>query len=360
MNRKDYDFSVLSVLVVEDSEHMRNLLDALLDAMGIGHVLLAKNGAEGFEVYRQELPDIIITDAAMEPLSGYDLTRQIRTDKSNPNPFVPIIMLSGHLEQSKIERARDTGATEYLAKPVSATTIYERIVSVIEKPRTFVRTSTYFGPDRRRHMAGLHFGPKRRAKDYEIDAASAGKSKGRKKFEYINPPNYLLAKVTKSVEAMRSRRSKPPSPSEKLFDAEKIGGMAHTIQEAQASFSGLMQEQMAHIRSLIWLVESGNRVAIEELYDHLHELRGLAGTFKFEAVGRIANSLCIYLARLPDRTYAEMDVLQPHFDALTNAYMQGQRMGSATRKVVEALESLVARSAADQPTETAGNKVRFI
>jgi two-component system chemotaxis response regulator CheY len=48
---------------------------------------------------------------------------------------------------------RDNGMTEFLAKPISAKTIYARLCSVIENPRAFIRVGVFFGPDRRRRQA---------------------------------------------------------------------------------------------------------------------------------------------------------------------------------------------------------------
>ena len=59
--------------------------------------------------------------------------------------------------------ARDAGITEFLAKPVSSKALYQRIVSVIANPRPFIKTKTYFGPDRRRNInPGAYTGPERR------------------------------------------------------------------------------------------------------------------------------------------------------------------------------------------------------
>ena len=98
----------------------------------------------------------------MQPMDGYEFVQRIRTDPSNPNLYIPIIMLSGHVEMANIERARDNGVTEYLAKPVSATSLHQRVVSVIEQPRQFVRVGKYFGPDRRRHTDDVFQGDNRR------------------------------------------------------------------------------------------------------------------------------------------------------------------------------------------------------
>ncbi len=151
MWNKEYDFSVLTAMFVDDSPYMRRLIHDLLIAMGFGKVVTASDGESALALYKDEVPDILITDASMQPMDGYEFVQRIRTDPSNPNLYIPIIMLSGHVEMANIERARDNGVTEYLAKPVSATSLHQRVVSVIEQPRQFVKVGKYFGPDRRRH-----------------------------------------------------------------------------------------------------------------------------------------------------------------------------------------------------------------
>jgi DNA-binding response OmpR family regulator len=71
-------------------------------------------------------------------------------------------MLTGHSEKRRVVAARDAGVTEFLVKPLSARALYERIVNVVVNPRPFVRTKTYFGPDRRRNLNPSYVGPERR------------------------------------------------------------------------------------------------------------------------------------------------------------------------------------------------------
>jgi DNA-binding response OmpR family regulator len=98
----------------------------------------------------------------MPIFDGLELTQMIRQPGGNANPYVPIIMMTGHSEKRRVTAARDAGITEFLAKPVSAKGLYERIVSVIVNPRPFIKTKTYFGPDRRRSAVSTYTGPERR------------------------------------------------------------------------------------------------------------------------------------------------------------------------------------------------------
>ncbi len=156
-----YRLDRLTVLVVDDNQHMRSLIRTILEALGVSSIIEAREGQHALEKLTSQQVDLIIVDWNMEPMDGLALTRHIRSAADSPDPFVPIVMLSGHTEKARVMQARDAGITEFMAKPVSARSLYARIVSIIENPRPFVRTKDYFGPDRRRQMLPFE-GPERR------------------------------------------------------------------------------------------------------------------------------------------------------------------------------------------------------
>jgi DNA-binding response OmpR family regulator len=158
-------FEYLKALVVEDNPHMRAILRALLADMGIGEVFEAADGGKAFALLPRARPDFVVTDLAMAPVDGIAFTRELRNSHESPNPFLPVIMVSGHTERARIVAARDAGVTEFIAKPIAARNLFLRIVEVVERPRPFVRTSSYFGPDRRRQNDAFHVGPWRRQED---------------------------------------------------------------------------------------------------------------------------------------------------------------------------------------------------
>jgi CheY-like chemotaxis protein len=163
----------LKALVVEDNTHMRALLRALLNALGIKDILEAANGQAALNLLRERKIDLVLTDLTMAPMDGLELTRHLRKDENSPNPFIPIIMITGHTEKYRVEAARDAGVTEFLAKPITAHNLFGRITEILEKPRAFVRCDNYFGPDRRRHNEiDTYGGPWRRADD--LQNADAG------------------------------------------------------------------------------------------------------------------------------------------------------------------------------------------
>jgi CheY-like chemotaxis protein len=128
-------------------------------------VFEANDGAEALSKMRQQNIDIVITDLSMQPLDGIDFTRLLRTSPDSPNQMCPVIMITGHSTQKRVKEARDAGVTEFLAKPVTARGIIDRITRVVEFPRPFIRNEDYFGPDRRRRADPEYTGPRRRSTD---------------------------------------------------------------------------------------------------------------------------------------------------------------------------------------------------
>ncbi len=159
-------FENLKALIVEDNAHMRALLRALLNSVGIKDIAEASHGGSALQILRERKSDLVLSDLAMKPMDGLEFTRQVRNSDASPNPFVPIIMITGHTEKHRVEAARDAGVTEFLAKPITAANLFARIAEIVERPRAFVRCENYFGPDRRRRVAEDYAGPWRRADDF--------------------------------------------------------------------------------------------------------------------------------------------------------------------------------------------------
>jgi DNA-binding response OmpR family regulator len=131
----------------------------------VGTIYTANDGEKAFEIFCRENPDILIADWHMIPLNGIELVKMIRQSPLSPNKMVPVIMMTGYSALPRVAEARDTGVTEFLVKPFSANDLARRIAYVINKPRDFVETEDFFGPDRRRRIADDYNGPKRRDAD---------------------------------------------------------------------------------------------------------------------------------------------------------------------------------------------------
>lgn len=161
-DRRPLDLSPLRLLVVDDNRHMRELVTAILNALEMTRIRPAPDGAEAIHELRAHEIDLVITDWLMDPVCGIELVRWIRTSAESPDPFMPVIMISSYTTPDRVVEARGAGINEFLVKPLSPRSLYQRIANLVERPRPFVRSKDYFGPCRRDDDGAGYGGPERR------------------------------------------------------------------------------------------------------------------------------------------------------------------------------------------------------
>ncbi len=142
------------LLVVDDNKNMRMIIRTILNSFQIRRVEEADGGGSAFQILMSFPANLIITDLNMPVMDGIEFVRLVRTDKDSKNPYIPVIMLTGHSELPRITSARDAGVNAFLTKPVSADSLFSKVAFLIEHAQPFIRCKTYVGPDRRRENCG--------------------------------------------------------------------------------------------------------------------------------------------------------------------------------------------------------------
>ncbi|NWH07181.1 MAG: response regulator [Alphaproteobacteria bacterium] len=170
-----YLFDRMSCLIVDDSNFMRSLIIGALGALGVYQVKVAEHGGDAIDLLRLMKVDplragimsvdMIISNWQMSPVDGMMLLRWIRRGADSPNRFIPFIMITAYSETERVRESRDLGVTEFLTKPFSVNTLAQKIAQTIERPRQFVHTQDYFGPDRRRNVKSFDHGERRLLKE---------------------------------------------------------------------------------------------------------------------------------------------------------------------------------------------------
>ena len=183
-----YDFSRLSVLVVEDSKFMQTIFTNVLKALGVERITVTADGESAITLLTpvkgatKEFTgltgfDVVISDYFMPKLDGGMLLLWIRRANLSPDRFLPFIMVSAAADRDVLFKARDSGVSEFLAKPFSADSVAQRMVTAIEHPRQFIYCSTYFGPDRRRQNRPVERDLRETTQD-DIETIYSGKALG--------------------------------------------------------------------------------------------------------------------------------------------------------------------------------------
>jgi CheY-like chemotaxis protein len=166
----------LNILLVDDNQHMRAITSAILQSAGIRNIREVSDGAQALDAVRDHPVDLAIVDFNMFPIDGVEFTRLVRNSPDSANPYLPIIMMTGHSEKSRVTEARDAGVTEFVVKPITAKAVFDRIQAVIMRPRPFVKTDDYFGPDRRRTNSANYKGQRRRSTDLPEDIVATSET----------------------------------------------------------------------------------------------------------------------------------------------------------------------------------------
>jgi CheY-like chemotaxis protein len=148
-NRIDDQIQSLAVLVVDDNQYTRKMIRNLLVNCGVKDVFEANDGIAALDAIRSIAPDVVVLDWEMPLLSGAELVRIVRSPGVFPMPDIPIIMLSAHGERWRVVEAVRLGVHEYLVKPVSAKSLYDRLVAIVSQPRPVVKRGDYYGPEPR-------------------------------------------------------------------------------------------------------------------------------------------------------------------------------------------------------------------
>ncbi len=170
-----YDLGTFRVLIVEDYPFIADLLHSSLNELGVGSVLVSPNIAAAKEkilnfnlVASSTNLDVIVLDWLMPDGKGFELLHWIRNHESDSIKYLAVIVCSAYTNLELVTQSRDSGANEVLVKPVSAEKLARRILSVIDKPRPFLKTGEFFGPDRRRKKQAFAGADRRKTKPEEV------------------------------------------------------------------------------------------------------------------------------------------------------------------------------------------------
>jgi two-component system, chemotaxis family, chemotaxis protein CheY len=142
------------ILVIDDSQLMRDLLITCLKAFDVRCVVAVEEPEECIQLLEDSSFDAVIVDWRLRNYDGLDLVRHIRTTMPEPVRRIPIVLCTGYTEYARVVEARDSGIHEMLRKPVTPQELYVKLSSALLKERVFVISDEYVGPEIRRSMSG--------------------------------------------------------------------------------------------------------------------------------------------------------------------------------------------------------------
>lgn len=312
------------VLLVDDDVEILQLLRGLLMQLGFEKISTATDGAEAIAMLKDPQfgreVDLIITDWNMTPLTGLELIKFIRTNNESPNPYLPIIMLSGRSDWSDVEKARDTGFSEYLIKPFSAKGLCDRILLCVETPRAFVSTSTYKGPSRRRR---------------EVVKLPEGVTHDRRQRSAENalPGKALKGKIGFDIN-MRQ-----------IFTKENIETAQGYVDENAERFREWVIRDIANLHHALRNAQQAKNPEryIPKIHDIAFSIKSHAGTFGYDLGSQVAKSLHSITSAPVDASAHELIIIEKHIDTLRTVFqldVKGQG-GAVGEELMNSLNALI-------------------
>ncbi len=118
----------MNVLIVDDYKTMLRIIKNLLKQLGMENVDEATDGTMAFEKAQEKEYGLIISDWNMEPMSGYELLKKIRSDEKNK--ALPFIMITAESKTDNVVAAKQAGVSNYIVKPFNADTLKQKIEAV--------------------------------------------------------------------------------------------------------------------------------------------------------------------------------------------------------------------------------------
>ena len=202
----------------------------------------------------------------MPEMDGLEFIKKVRLSKESPNRTVPIIMITGYCSKRKISLARDNGCTEFIVKPFSANDIAARISHIIKKPRDFILTPQFAGPDRRR----------RRDDDY------AGKANRKKETD----------KKIKAKKHLEQKTGAGEIPPEKIKNSQKV------LDENKINFIPIAKDFQNELEIALTKIDNkgtSSRLALESIITPIMQIKANATIFKYGLVGNLAGIMLNFL-----------------------------------------------------------------
>ena len=120
----------MKILIADDEKDVRDLVRFTFERRGF-QVIEATDGSEALTIASQELPDLILLDAMMPGMSGYEASRELK--KAEATKGIPIVFLSAKGQTYEVIEGLEAGAIAYIVKPFAPKELVAQVQEVLQK-----------------------------------------------------------------------------------------------------------------------------------------------------------------------------------------------------------------------------------
>lgn len=164
----------IAVLLISENKEKSSIVREALAAMNIHKIKIVYGYEEALTLLKYKIATVLIVEMGIKH-QNIDALSFITTLRKNLNDYAhvqdaPIVLLASEARKADVEEARDSGATEFMVYPFSTNRLKTVLKSVIEHPRKFIVSESFFGPDRRRKQDFPPGGIERRRRPNQSDS----------------------------------------------------------------------------------------------------------------------------------------------------------------------------------------------
>ena len=123
----------IPILIVDDHQGMRRILDDILRAVGFRNLVYAEDGALTMKLLETTPVSLVFLDWEMPRMSGLEVLQAMRASKKLEN--IPVIMVTARAEEDKVISAISSGVNNYVIKPYTPDAIYKKMQAVMSSPK---------------------------------------------------------------------------------------------------------------------------------------------------------------------------------------------------------------------------------
>jgi two-component system, chemotaxis family, chemotaxis protein CheY len=162
----------LSFLLADPNPHSSAIVHGILRGFGATRVIEVRTSHDAVQVLTSQRIDVMLVEPNLDNHTGLAFIRSIRQDAKLR--AVPILLFTGDTRSSIVKAARDCGANMVIAKPISPTSLYDRLTWVAFHSRNFIEAAGYFDPDRSSKINEPHGGASENTAASSITAPICG------------------------------------------------------------------------------------------------------------------------------------------------------------------------------------------
>ena len=158
--------------MVDHDRFSTGIVSQILRGFGLSNHIIIGTGKEAKKLLAGGRFHLLISESLLPDMKLADLVRWIRRHTDTKIRYMPVVVLTGYTQFSRVAHARDAGVSSVVRKPVSPTTLFDHVLYAARTERPFIDADDFAGPDRRFRPHDAAAGLNRRTSDHAADDLS--------------------------------------------------------------------------------------------------------------------------------------------------------------------------------------------